>query len=97
MGPPTLNTLRRPYSMQSHCSPFPGAELNGDQLPSTQWVDGGMRHLACVGADGKEPQGCGPPGTQVALEQQVAGPVTAKLGDGHSLVFLALVPAELSL
>lgn len=56
-----------------------------------------MRHLACVGVDGKEPQECGPPGTQVALEQQVAGPVTAKLGDGHSLVFLALVPAELSL
>lgn len=40
-----------------------------------------------MGADGEVLQRGGPPGAQLAVKQQVAGPMRAKLGKGHDLVF----------
>lgn len=45
----------------------------------------------------REAQRGQPPGTWLALGQQVASPVTVTLGEGHSLVFLALAPTGTSL
>lgn len=63
-------------------------------MPNGRW---GHEAPGLDGSWRREAQRGRPPGTRSAPGQQVASPVTVMLGEGHSLVFLALAPTGTSL